>query len=231
MEPAPTRSDARRSRQLLLDAGVAALTEHGLDVQVSEITRRAGLAKGTFFRHFPTKRNLLLAILARQVRRQIAVAQSLLADPADDKVERYMTQCAADLAPVRGIVETAVLNEVDDPSLRSAVAELVDTLEPLLAEAKARGEVRDDLTPMDLQVLLLAATSTSAHFFYRDNANLWRRYLAITLDALRPDTATPLPVPAPVWQPSTSYRPLAQANPDESTRTSNPRRRKRDVAR
>jgi AcrR family transcriptional regulator len=204
MESLPRRADARRSRELLLDAGTAAFAEHGLDVQVSEITRRAGLAKGTFFRHFPTKRSLLIAIIARHVRRQIAVAQSLLGDPAADMVKRYLITCAELIVPVRGILESAILNEVDDPSLGTAMAELVQTLEPLLVEAKARREVRDDLTPMDLQVLLFAATSMSAHFFFRDNPDLWRRYLGITLDALRPDAATPLPVPAPVLGPTTS---------------------------
>lgn len=229
MDELSTRADARRSRQLLLEAGAAAFAEHGIDVQVSEITRRAGLAKGTFFRHFPSKRHLLIAIIAQHVRKQIEVAQSLLSDPGDDMVERYMTLCAADIAPIRSIVENAILNEVDDPSLPAAMAELLRTLEPLLAEAKHRGEVRDDLTPMDLQILLFAATNMSAHFFFRDTPDLWRRYLAITLDALRPEAATQLPVPAPTLGPPPLKRAAGQTAAGDSRQPSSLPRRKRDL--
>ena len=40
-----------------------AFAERGLDVGVEEIARRAGVGKATFFRRFPTKDALVLAVL------------------------------------------------------------------------------------------------------------------------------------------------------------------------
>jgi AcrR family transcriptional regulator len=195
----PTRADALQSRRLLLAAGAAAFAEHGIDVHVSEITRRAGLAKGTFFRHFPTKRALLVAILIESIHRHTSVAKNLMAEPTNHMVERFMTASAADMAPIRAVIENAIQHHVDDPSLHEAMTELLTAAEQLLAEARSRGEIRDDVTALDLQILLMAATSTSAHFFYRDTPDLWRRYLAITLNGLRPRAADPLPLSPPTW--------------------------------
>jgi hypothetical protein len=71
-----TRADARRNRQALLEAGAGALAECGVDVQVSEIVRRAGLAKQTFFRHFPSKDALIVAILVENVNRHTDTART-----------------------------------------------------------------------------------------------------------------------------------------------------------
>ena len=62
--PAQTRVDAVRNRARLIDAGRAALADGGLDVSIEEIVRRAGFAKGTFFRHFSGKEALVRALLA-----------------------------------------------------------------------------------------------------------------------------------------------------------------------
>ncbi|HEY6523047.1 MAG TPA: helix-turn-helix domain-containing protein [Solirubrobacteraceae bacterium] len=192
-----SRADARRSRRLLLDAGASAFTEHGLDVQVSEITRRAGLAKGTFFRHFPTKRALLVEILAESVHELSRIARAIAAGPPADAVTRYMDAAAAQMAPLRAVIENAILHGIDTPSLHDAMGDLMESLAPLLDGAKRRGELRTDVTPLDIHILLMGATSTSARFFHRDQPDLWKRYLALTLDGLRPQAAHPLPVAPP----------------------------------
>jgi AcrR family transcriptional regulator len=191
------RADARRSRRLLLEAGTAAFAEHGLDVQVSEITRRAGVAKGTFFRHFPTKRALVVAIIAEAVRESTALARELTANPPADVLERYMTSAAAQMVPLRAVIENAILHGIDDQLLHDAMAEFIESLAPLLDLAKRRGELRADVTPLDIHLLLLSATSTSGRFLHRDQPELWKRYLALTLDALRPEAAHPLSVEPP----------------------------------
>src|ERR1700722_20733410 len=58
------RADAQRNRRLLLEAAAQAFSEGGIDVSAGEIARRAGVAKGTLFRHFPTKSDLLAAVLS-----------------------------------------------------------------------------------------------------------------------------------------------------------------------
>jgi AcrR family transcriptional regulator len=64
------RSDAARNRQLLLDAAEELFGTRGVDASVADIALRAGVAKGTFFRHFATKDDLIAAVVSDGVRRQ-----------------------------------------------------------------------------------------------------------------------------------------------------------------
>src|SRR5919112_2626946 len=61
----PLRADARRNREKVVAAAAAAFGEAGLDAQVEDIARRAGVGVGTVYRHFPTK-DALVGALAEQ---------------------------------------------------------------------------------------------------------------------------------------------------------------------
>ncbi|HEX40536.1 MAG TPA: TetR/AcrR family transcriptional regulator [Phycisphaerales bacterium] len=65
-----TRSQKRvvRTRRSLMDAGLSAFTEYGVDASTIEmITERADLGKGTFYRYFSDKETLLLALIEQAV--------------------------------------------------------------------------------------------------------------------------------------------------------------------
>ncbi len=74
----PLRADAARNRRLLLAAAADEFAERGLDASVADIARRAGVGKGTVFRHFATKDDLLAAIVIDRVRELDAVGERLL---------------------------------------------------------------------------------------------------------------------------------------------------------
>ena len=62
------RADARRNRQRLIEAALAAFADHGADdASLDEIARRAGVGIGTLYRHFPTRQALLEAVYRSQV--------------------------------------------------------------------------------------------------------------------------------------------------------------------
>ena len=67
--PRPLRADAARNRALLLAAAADEFAERGLDASVADIARRAGVGKGTVFRHFPTKDDLIAAIVLDRIER------------------------------------------------------------------------------------------------------------------------------------------------------------------
>ena len=58
----PTQSATARR---LLDAATALFRERGLDVGVAEIAAAAGVGRGTLFRNFPSKEDLIAAIVSR----------------------------------------------------------------------------------------------------------------------------------------------------------------------
>ncbi|HET6705438.1 helix-turn-helix domain-containing protein, partial [Amycolatopsis sp.] len=61
------RSDARDNRALLLAAAQAVFAEDGPDAPLDRIARRAGIGNATMYRHFPTRRELLIAVYASEV--------------------------------------------------------------------------------------------------------------------------------------------------------------------
>ena len=57
------RTDARANRLRLIEAAHAVFRERGLDAEMKEIAERAGVGIGTIYRNFPTKDDLVAALL------------------------------------------------------------------------------------------------------------------------------------------------------------------------
>jgi AcrR family transcriptional regulator len=194
--PARTlRADAARNRELLLAAAEEAFGEQGLDVSVADIARRAGVAKGTFFRHFATKDDLLAAVVGHHVTALIDAGERLLdaASPGDALLE-FLTVAAAQ----RQQHDVSFLLRAGDADARVAEVRgrLYATIGALVDRARAAGALRPDVTATDVILLMCAPNHVVEHV--SDAApDLWRRYLAIVFDGLRPEGAHPLPLPAP----------------------------------
>jgi AcrR family transcriptional regulator len=190
------RADAQRNRKLLLEAAAEAFAAGGIDVSAGEIARRAGVAKGTLFRHFPTKSDLVAAVLIDRM----AQLRGLIGEIGGERpaglaaVAEIMRRGAELLASDRSFFDAAMAHAENDDSLQSEKLALEAALEGLVAAARAAGEVRDDVRGIDVAMLMMAATNTCAptQHVYPD---LWRRYLALMTDGLRPGAVTPLPVP------------------------------------
>ena len=193
------RADARRSRHRLMEAGATLFVEQGFGVQVSAIAERAGVAKGTFFRHFPTKRELVIALLVELLQDLGALAVSYAEQRPDDAVAGYMAMAAERLLPLRRVIETAVLSGLRSELLREARAELMVQITPLVEVAIGRGEIRGDVTAFDVFMVLLSSTGTAYDPVLSDeHPTLWRRYLALGINGLRPDDGAWLPPMTPI---------------------------------
>jgi AcrR family transcriptional regulator len=85
LEATPT-SRRERTRQALLDAGLALLADRPIDaLAIDEIVRAAGVAKGSFFNHFADK-DAFSAAIASRLRREteavVGAANRGVEDPA-----------------------------------------------------------------------------------------------------------------------------------------------------
>src|SRR5262245_30730507 len=75
----PQRADAQRNRARILEAAEAVFAEGGPHASTEEVARRAGVAIGTIFRHFPTKADLLRALMKRLLEQLGSDATTLVA--------------------------------------------------------------------------------------------------------------------------------------------------------
>jgi AcrR family transcriptional regulator len=195
-DPAQQRLDAVRNRAELLRVGADALAELGINASTREIARRAGLAVGTFFRHFPTKDALVSAIMVDHYVRLRAIAEDLEASDLAPRaaLEAYMERAAAQIAPDRAYFQVVLSAGIDDGDIRDAAKGLDDAIGRVLARVQADGSIREDLVANDVQMLVQAATATVAPN-YDFRPDLWRRYIVLILDGLAAPAPRALPAP------------------------------------
>jgi AcrR family transcriptional regulator len=192
----PLRADAARNRELLLAAAADEFAERGLDASVADIARRAGVGKGTVFRHFATKDDLIAAIVLDRIDALSAVGERLLeaADPGAALLE-FLTAAAHQ----RQQRDLSFLQEAGElnPEITRVRAQMFQTVHALVARAHKQGTVRADVTGADV-ILLMCAPNYVTSYLPDASPDLWQRYLAIIFDGLRPEGAHPLPHPPPV---------------------------------
>jgi AcrR family transcriptional regulator len=189
------RADAARNRELLLAAAADEFAEHGLDASVADIARRAGVGKGTVFRHFATKDDLLAAIVLDRIDALNAVGERLLdaADPGAALLE-FLT-VAAHQRQQRDLSFLQEAGELNAEVTRVRT-QMFHTVHTLVDRAREHGAVRADVTGADV-ILLMCAPNYVTGYVLDASPDLWRRYLAIIFDGLRPEGAHPLPHPPP----------------------------------
>jgi AcrR family transcriptional regulator len=195
-EPA-LRADALRNRRRILDAAAEAFSEGGLDVGVAEIARRAGVGAGTLFRRFPCKEDLIFAIIEERTLELIESGREALEeeDPAA-ALRRFMLAGVELHVRDQGFFDAAVSRVNKEERLRELRDEIVEIAAELVRRGQAAGTVRDDVESVDVPLLMCAAASATAPI-HGALPDLWRRYVGLILDGLKPDGASPLEQAAP----------------------------------
>lgn len=136
------RSDARRTRDRLLDAAAELLESDGQHFTLPDLARQAGVGTATVYRHFADVADLLLALEVQSIQALTAAISSVGA--ALGAGERFQTICtlwvgrsSREAAPVRflrspeGVLERA---HRGDPSITALVEVLDDAVSALVTE-------------------------------------------------------------------------------------------------
>src|ERR1700733_10026981 len=79
------RADARRNYEALLSAASEMFSSRGPDAPLDEIARLAGVGNATLYRHFPTRRDLLVAVCIDDVDALCALGNRLQQQTNADK--------------------------------------------------------------------------------------------------------------------------------------------------
>jgi AcrR family transcriptional regulator len=206
----PLRKDAERNRQRILDAAAELFAQRGLGVTLNEIAHHAGVGVGTVYRRFRHRDEIVVALFEQRMRDYAALAEEAGADPDPWNglvtfLERSLAMQAAD----RGLKALLVGHSHADPRVARVRERVLPVIERLVARAHAAGALRPDVGALDLPMVSLMIGQVTD--FSEDVApGLWRRYLALLLDALRSERTTlPLAPLAPdqldaamaAWQP------------------------------
>jgi AcrR family transcriptional regulator len=157
------RADARRNAELLLAAAKDVFDEHGVDAPLDDVARRAGVGNATLYRHFPTRRELIVAVYAEEVSQLCDRGAALLHDRAPG--EALIGWLQAFIAHVASKRALALAIPDDQRGQRSGLfagwhTAMHATAAALLTRAQQAGAVRADLEVADLLALANAIALT-----------------------------------------------------------------------
>jgi AcrR family transcriptional regulator len=189
------RVDAERNRQRIVAAARELFADHGLEVPMEDIARRAEVGVGTLYRRYPTRADLIAAAFEAKMSAYAEAARQALADPDPWRgfcgyVERICAMQAGDrgfTTVLTMTVPTAKQFEADRDRAFADLTTLVD-------RAKAAGKLRADFVTEDMPMFLMAnagvltATADAA-------PDTWRRLVGYLLQACAAAATQPLPNP------------------------------------
>jgi AcrR family transcriptional regulator len=179
-QPRQQRVDAVRNRTRIMAAARAQITLHGPDIGMGAIAAAAGVAVGTLYRNFPTKADLVGAVVNEYV-------EAMVVD-----VEATVTRIEAGapaLAEVQGVLSRFVEAGAENHAVKAAAVALgaadygpleqraLDAVDRLVALARDAGAVRPDATTADI-ILVIGAAPTDQPAAAR------ARWLTLFLDGL-----------------------------------------------
>src|SRR5687768_5024309 len=138
----PLRADARRNRERILKAARAVFADQGIDAQIDDVAKRAKVGVGTVYRHFPTKEQLLDAIIREHFEAIAELARDALTDEDGwSGFSQLIWKAAERNAADRSFCEVMSARDKSDVvaecGLAAMTAELMD-------RAKAQGTMRAD---------------------------------------------------------------------------------------
>jgi AcrR family transcriptional regulator len=188
------RRDAERNRQRILEAAAEVFAERGLEATLDDVARQAGVGVGTVYRRFPDKASLADALFEERIDTLADMAERAQDQPdAWAALVSFLEHGTEMLADDRGLRQILMFAAQGHDCVVSARSRIRPAIDSLVKRAQADGQVRADLAATDIPIIefMLAAV---AEYTRQVRPALWRRFLPLMLDALRPapGTATPL---------------------------------------
>ncbi len=195
----PLRRDAERNRQRILAAAAEVLCGRGLDSTLDEIAHAAGVGVGTVYRRFPDKESLIEELFRDRIDALVAAAEEALTEPDPWRaLVSYFEYATALMAGNIGLRQLLMFAPYSKDRVCYARDRMRPAIGKLVERAQASGDLRQDFDPTDVKLIAFMLTSV-AEYAAATRPDVWRRYLTLLIDGLRParETVTEMPVPAP----------------------------------
>jgi AcrR family transcriptional regulator len=153
------RADALRNRERLVEVAQSAFATNGIDTSLEEIARQAGVGIGTLYRRFPTREDLIAAVLAERYLKLTDVALVLAEEreDVDTAMTEWLTLLMEHMAIYRGL-SMAVKEAIHDvdTALGRTCRGMIDAGELLLTRGQKAGAFRLDITFYDVMTMCSA---------------------------------------------------------------------------
>jgi AcrR family transcriptional regulator len=184
----PKRADARRNRELLVEAARTVFSTQGAGAPMEAIAKHAGVGVGTLYRHFPNRLDLVEAVYESDVQELAATAQRVVAELEPGAAVDAFFEAFVRYAQTK----QALLGELQQsfekhPDLRSRCREQIESSFDLVIErARQAGAIRGDVSGSDvMQLTAPVCTNTSI------SAEQSQRLIGMILDGLRAGATQP----------------------------------------
>jgi len=152
------RADARRHYKALLVAAEEAFTAHGPDASLDEIARNAGVGNATLYRHFPTRRDLLVAVCIGEVEALCTLGERLQSHShPGDALRRWLRAYIEHVSSKGGLATAFATGRRADSEFVSTCQDVVQSVgSALLGNAQRDGAIRTDVDIADVITLVNA---------------------------------------------------------------------------
>ena len=167
------RADAARNRERILEVARQEFTRVGVNASLEEIARQAGVGPGTLYRHFPTRDALIEAVYRTEVAKLAAAAERFAEErPPMDALRAWMHLFVEHVA-AKQIIAPA-LESVAGGSARlyaGTKAQVQGAMAKLVERAKASGEMRQEIDPVDLVRALIGLAHVTSGEEWKQSAS------------------------------------------------------------
>ncbi|MGW4094620.1 TetR/AcrR family transcriptional regulator [Nocardia sp. NPDC004750] len=160
-QPRAPRADAVRNRTKILAAAREQITVHGSDAGMDQIAAAAGVAVGTLYRHFPTKTDLVAAVVIEYVTQvaddaEAACARVESGASALDELAAFLSR-VVELTATNQAAKVAADTLGADPAASAEEERAGAAVAALIQAGQADGDIHPDVTVSDIYLLFSAA--------------------------------------------------------------------------
>jgi len=186
------RADARRNRWAVIAAAKKLFADQGLEAQMPDVAKAAKVGVGTVYRHFPTKDDLIAALVAERFERLAERArEDLEVEDAWEGIADFLRFSAQIQADDRGLCEVMGSRpEVMDAAARAVGLPVL--CDRLVKRAQRSGELRRDLVWEDIP-MIACGLGRITQAAVGPATGRWPRLVEIILDGLRAPGSGKLP--------------------------------------
>jgi AcrR family transcriptional regulator len=151
------RADAERNRLKIIEAAQSLFAERGIDVTMDEIARAAGVGVATLYRRYPTRSELVGHAFENKMWQFATGVRKALEDPDPwHGFCTYIISLCTMQSHDRGFSDALTMTFPNVERFEAARIQAFDDFSTLIKKAKDCGALREDFSPEDLPILLMA---------------------------------------------------------------------------